>query len=148
MQTRRDIWKALFKKLEADQDRRYTVADPGGDVVIADLIGSAGQAGKLLQPQTAIEDETKLRFSASPSDEDNKLRLNGRNIRNTLLSAISVATKEATTDGRVIKEIKLTIHYVETVLSNGRRLREDFKAATEFYPEELAREGDVRGVEV
>jgi hypothetical protein len=83
LKTRRDIWKALFKKLEADQDRRYTVADPGGDAVIAGLIGSAGQAGKLLQPQTAIEDETKLRFSASSSDEDNKLRLNGRNIRNS-----------------------------------------------------------------
>jgi DNA-binding SARP family transcriptional activator len=48
----------------------------------------------------------------------------------------------------VAKDIKLTIHYVETVLSNRRRLREDFKAATEFYAEELAREGDVRGVEV
>ncbi|KAB2103782.1 hypothetical protein AG0111_0g8664 [Alternaria gaisen] len=65
-----------------------------------------------------------------------------------LLSAISVATKEATTDSRVAKEIKLTIDYVETVLSNRRRLREDVKAATEFYPEELAREGNVRGVEV
>lgn len=48
----------------------------------------------------------------------------------------------------VAKEIELTINHVETVLSNRRRLREDSKAATEFYLEELAKEGDVRGVEV
>ncbi|KAF7675956.1 hypothetical protein GT037_005461, partial [Alternaria burnsii] len=65
-----------------------------------------------------------------------------------LLSAISVATKEATTAGRVAKEIKLTIDYVETVLNNRRRLREDVNAATEFYLEKLAKEGVVRGVEV
>ena len=83
LKTRLDIWEALFRESEADQDRRYTVADPGGDVVIAGLFGSAGQAGKVLQPRITIEDETKLRFSASSSDEDNELRLNGREIRNS-----------------------------------------------------------------
>ena len=79
---RQNIWKVLFKKLEADQKKRHATVDSGADIVKASLTGIPDQAGKAVQPRITIEDDTRLRFSVKKEDLDDEVRLSGREIRN------------------------------------------------------------------
>jgi hypothetical protein len=71
--TRRDIWKTLFEKLKADQDKRNQAERATGD-------------GKTTQPRITVDEDTRLRFSVLATDVDKELQLNGREIRNSKLS--------------------------------------------------------------
>ncbi|KXX75207.1 ATPase family AAA domain-containing protein 3B [Madurella mycetomatis] len=134
-----NIWRTLFDKLERDQRREAEVKQHPN--------GPGEGLGRRVKPKIIIPSTTRD-VVLGRSQYATNLQLNGRDIRNLLLSAISLAQfeslRKATTTGKPLTEIEVTASQLEKVLKNKEQFNDDYKGATGFYPDQLAAERFIR----
>ncbi|KAJ3467742.1 hypothetical protein MRS44_005306 [Fusarium solani] len=130
---RTEIWRKLFDKLEQDQESGF---------------GSTSQKdGSTIKP-TIIVRSTARDVVLSKEQYATNLKLNGRDIRNLLLSAISLARHRGlkeVVDGNPLTRIEVTAKDLETVLKNKEQFNDHYKEATGCYPDEMAAQKYFRG---
>ncbi|KAM0418755.1 hypothetical protein ACHAPT_012353 [Fusarium lateritium] len=133
---RTEIWRKLFDKLRRDQESSSESRDRGTQA-----------ASSTVKPTITIEPSARdvvLRKEQYASN----LQLNGRDIRNLLLSAISLARQRSLKDaanGEPLEEIRVEAKDLEAVLKNKEQFNDHYKKATGFYPDAMAAERFRRG---
>ncbi|KAI1504847.1 hypothetical protein F5X99DRAFT_370075 [Biscogniauxia marginata] len=139
---RRDIWRSLFDKLEEDQ-RLATLARERGHAAL----NTAGRSAEEETKPDIIIPQTTRDVVLSKNQYAVNFQLNGRDIRNILLSAINLARYESSSSSRSGKRpavIKVTAEQLERVLKNKEEFNNDYKLATGFYPDQMAAERFLR----
>ncbi|OTA96207.1 hypothetical protein M434DRAFT_141672 [Hypoxylon sp. CO27-5] len=135
---RKQIWRSLFDKLE--EDRRLARQRVHTASVIT------GRQGEEVKPEIIIP-ETTRDIALSKNEYAVNFQLNGRDIRNILLSAISLARYESignSGSGKRPAVIKVTAEQLERVLKNKEDFNNDYKHTTGFYPDQMAAEKFMR----
>ncbi|UPK96024.1 hypothetical protein LCI18_006959 [Fusarium solani-melongenae] len=129
---RTEIWRKLFDKLEQDQESSSESSQSGGSAI----------------KPTIVVRSTARDVVLSKEQYPTNLKLNGRDIRNLLLSAISLARhrslKEAV-DGKPPTNIEVMAKDLEAVLKNKEHFNDHYKEATGSYPDEMAAQKYFRG---
>ncbi|KAK7402549.1 hypothetical protein QQX98_011687 [Neonectria punicea] len=137
---RKAIWRSLFDKLEEDQPDGFAGQRTASNSYVA------GCSDEDVKPRLAIPQSTRDVALSRDSYPEN-FQLNGRDIRNILLSTISVARFEALNASRYGKSpavIKVKVEQLQKVLKNKEDFNEDYKRATGFYPDQMAAERFLR----
>ncbi|KAI1388100.1 uncharacterized protein F4822DRAFT_430855 [Hypoxylon trugodes] len=133
-----DEARSLFDKLEEDR----TIVKERNQAASA----IEGQPKEQVKPEIIIPGTTRD-VALSRNQYALNLQLNGRDIRNILLSAISLARHESarsSSNGKPPKVIKVTAEQLERALKNKESFNDDFKRATGSYPDQMAAEKFMR----
>ncbi|KAI8674623.1 AAA domain-containing protein [Fusarium keratoplasticum] len=129
---RTEIWRRLFDKLEQDQESGSESSQTGGSAI----------------KPTIVVRSTARDVVLSKEQYPTNLKLNGRDIRNLLLSAISLARHRSlneAVDGKPPKKIEVMAKDLEAVLKNKEQFNDHYKEATGSYPDEMAAQKYFRG---
>ncbi|KAI1408648.1 hypothetical protein F5Y13DRAFT_182548 [Hypoxylon sp. FL1857] len=135
---RKQIWRSLFDKLE--EDRRLAKER------LHAASATIGRPGLEAKPEIIIP-ETTRDVALSKNEYAVNFQLNGRDIRNILLSAISLARYESmgsSGSGKRPAVIKVTAEQLERVLKNKEEFNDDYKHTTGSYPDQMAAERFIR----
>ncbi|KPM37615.1 hypothetical protein AK830_g8977 [Neonectria ditissima] len=131
---RKAIWRSLFDKLDEDQP------DGLAGQKVSSHSRPTGQPEENVKPRLTIPQSTRD-VALSKDSYPANFQLNGRDIRNILLLAISLARFEALSTARYGKlpvVIKVKAEQLQKVLKNKEEFNEDYKRATGFYPDQMA----------
>ncbi|KAH7157947.1 hypothetical protein B0J13DRAFT_543154 [Dactylonectria estremocensis] len=131
---RTDIWRRLFDKLEQDQRRDAEARERAPEKSKVSVVGAKPTIIILSSARDVV---------LSKNQYATNFQLNGRDIRNLLLSAISLARYEShneAADREPVTEIEVTAKHLETVLQNKEEFNNDYKEATGSYPDQMAAE--------
>jgi len=145
---RREIWNSLFNKLARDQ--RAEMAREEGKVQEREHRKDISLE-KDSEPRSLfirIEDSAQRLALGVVDSRYQDLKLNGREIKNILSTAIGVARHDIYmkihNESKPLEEVVVTAKHMEIVLKNKTAFRLDYELARGATPEQLAEENMIR----
>ncbi|KAF8859027.1 P-loop containing nucleoside triphosphate hydrolase protein [Acephala macrosclerotiorum] len=146
---RREIWNGLFDKLARDQRNEKQAREEQGAQEREHPKGNPLE--KDPKPHNSfirIEESAQRLALGSVDSRYQKLKLNGREIKNILSTAIRVARHDVYMKmhdkSKPLEEVVVTAKHMEIVLKNKTAFRQDYELARGATPERLAEENMIR----